>query len=358
MSTHDHPKDTELAGAHDSDDHDSDDHGRGHGHGGGHSHGVNPNADKRYLSGALVLIAAFMVAEVVVGIIAQSLALISDAGHMLTDAVSIVLALWAINLAARPAKGRWTYGFKRAEILSAQANGLTLLLLAAWFIYEAVKRLFDPPEVEGLLVFITALVGIVINIAAAWLISKANRTSLNVEGAFQHILNDLYAFIATAVAGLVVMLTGFTRADSFAALIVAALMIKAGYGLVRESGRIFLEGAPEGLDPDVIGPAMADLPGVAEVHDLHIWDVTSGMPALSAHVLVDPTGDCHQVRRDLEALLTGTYKIDHTTLQVDHRDGTITGAGIHLSDPDCEEPHGPRHQSSNSVTATPSTPPH
>jgi len=328
-----------------------------HGAGDGHSHGVNPNADKRYLAGALALIVAFMLAEVVVGIIAQSLALISDAGHMLTDAVSIVLALWAINLAARPAKGRWTYGFKRAEILSAQANGLTLLLLAAWFIYEAIERLFDPPEVEGLLVFITALVGIAVNIVAAWLISKANRTSLNVEGAFQHILNDLYAFIATAVAGLVVMLTGFTRADSLAALVVAGLMIKAGYGLVRESGRIFLEGAPKGLNPDVIGPAMADRPGVAEVHDLHIWDVTSGMPALSAHVLVDPTGDCHQVRRDLETLLKGTYNIDHTTLQVDHQESGTTGVdgGISLAEPDCEQPHGPRHQSS-SPAVTPITP--
>ena len=318
----------------------------------GHSHGVNPDADKRYLAGALALIVAFMAAEVVVGIIAQSLALISDAGHMLTDAASIALALWAINLAARPAKGRWTYGFKRAEILSAQANGLTLLLLAAWFVYEAVRRLFDPPEVQGLLVFITAMVGIAINIAAAWLISRANRTSLNVEGAFQHILNDLYAFIATAVAGLVVVFTGFTRADSLAALIVAALMAKAGYGLVKESGRIFLEGAPQGLDPDAIGPAMAGRPGVAEVHDLHIWDVTSGMPALSAHVLVDPTGDCHRVRRDLEALLNDEYRIDHTTLQVDHAD-TFTAAGdIIAAEPDCEQPHGLRHHSGPSAPST------
>ncbi len=361
-NTHQHPPGADPSGG----QHSADDHGHsgGHSHGAGdgHSHGVNPNADKRYLAGALALIVAFMLAEVVVGIIAQSLALISDAGHMLTDAVSIVLALWAINLAARPAKGRWTYGFKRAEILSAQANGLTLLLLAAWFIYEAIERLFDPPEVEGLLVFITALVGIAVNIVAAWLISKANRTSLNVEGAFQHILNDLYAFIATAVAGLVVMLTGFTRADSLAALVVAALMIKAGYGLVRESGRIFLEGAPEGLNPDVIGPAMADRPGVAEVHDLHIWDVTSGMPALSAHVLVDPTGDCHQVRRDLETLLKGTYNIDHTTLQVDHKEsgGTGVDGGISLAGPDCEEPHGPRHQSSSPAVMpiTPGARPH
>ncbi len=335
-------------------DHAGDSHAPGR-HGDGHSHGVNPDADKRYLSGALALIVAFMAAEVIVGIIAGSLALISDAGHMLTDAASIVLALWAINLAARPARGRWTYGFKRAEILSAQANGLTLLLLAAWFIYEAIRRLFEPAEVEGLLVFVTALVGIAVNVAAAWLISKANRTSLNVEGAFQHILNDLYAFIATAIAGLVVIFTGFSRADSVAALVVAGLMIKAGYGLVRESGRIFLEGAPEGLDPDLIGPDMAGRPGVAEVHDLHIWDVTSGMPALSAHVLVDPTGDCHEVRRDIEVLLRGTYKIDHTTLQVDHADSTTPDGG--WADPDCENPHGTRHQSLQQPTLDRSAPP-
>ena len=347
-ATHQHAHDTGDGHAHTAAGHGHGGEGQAHGGGDGHSHGVNPNADRRYLSGALALIVAFMVAEVAVGIIAGSLALISDAGHMLTDAVSIVLALWAINLAVRPAYGRWTYGFKRAEILSAQANGLTLLLLAAWFIYEAIRRLFEPPEVQGLLVFITATVGIVINIAAAWLISKANRTSLNVEGAFQHIVNDLYAFIATAIAGLIVLFTGFNRVDSIAALIVAALMIKAGYGLVRESGRIFLEGAPEGLDPDLIGPAMAGRPGVSEVHDLHIWDVTSGMPALSAHVLVDPTADCHDVRRDIEVLLKGTYRIDHTTLQVDHAD-TTTATGLILADPDCEEPHGPRHRSAQTA---------
>jgi cobalt-zinc-cadmium efflux system protein len=320
-----------------------DDHGGAAGHG-GHSHSVAADADKRYLSGALALIVAFLVTEVVVGLIAGSLALITDAGHMLTDAASIVLALIAIRLSAKPARGRWTYGYKRAEILSAQANGLTLLLLAVWFVYEGIRRLINPPEVEGLLVFITAMVGIAVNIAAAYLISKANRTSLNVEGAFQHILNDLYAFIATAIAGLVVLFTGFGRADAIAALIVAALMIKAGYGLVRESGRIFLEAAPAGLDPDLIGPAMADRPHVAEIHDLHIWDVTSGMPALSAHVLVDPTGDCHAVRRDLEVLLVGDYKIDHTTLQVDHAhdEQPATGTLQQLGE-NCEEPHGARH---------------
>jgi len=335
-------------------------HHQPHDHGSAaHPHAPHPGADRKYLTGALGLIVVFMVAEVVLGIVAGSLALISDAGHMLTDAASIGLALWAVNLSARPAHGRWTYGFKRAEILSAQANGLTLLILAAWFVWEAARRLIHPHPVQGLLVLGTAVAGIAVNIAAAWLISRANRTSLNVEGAFQHILTDLHAFIATVVAGLIIVLTGFGRADAIAALVVAALMIKSGYRLVRESGRIFLEGAPKGLDPDLIGTAMAGRPSVAEVHDLHIWDVTSGMPALSAHILVDPTGDCHQVRRNLELLLRNTYRIEHTTLQVDHSGGSSSwGAAAE----NCTDPHGPRHQPvtrpSPARTDTNASPPH
>lgn len=317
----------------------------------GHVHAVAADADRRYLGGALALIVAFMIAEVTVGVIAGSLALISDAGHMLTDAASIALALVAMRLAARPARGRWTYGWKRVEILSAFANGLTLLLLAVWFIYEAIRRLIEPAEVGGLLVFVTALTGIAVNIAAAWLISKANRTSLNVEGAFQHVLNDLYAFIATAIAGLVVLLTGLDRADAVATLVVAALMIKAGYALVKESSRIFLEAAPSSLDPDLIGPAMASRPAVSEIHDLHVWDVTSGSPALSTHVLVDAAADCHAVRRDLEAVLQADYAIHHTTLQVDHGPGSAAhGSPAPDVMDDCEEPHGPRHHPSEAGT--------
>lgn len=313
----------------------------GHGHSSeGHLYPVAVNADRRYLIGALALIIAYMLAEVTVGLVANSLALISDAGHMLTDAASIALALVAIRLAARPAAGRMTYGWKRVEILSAMANGLTLLLLAAWFIFEAIRRMIEPPEVGGLLVLITAVVGIVINIAAAWLISKANRTSLNVEGAFQHILNDLYAFIATAIAGLVVLLTGFARADAIATLVVAALMIKAGCGLVKESGRIFLEASPASLDPNLIGPAIAGHPSVSEVHDLHIWDITSSTPALSAHVLVDQAADCHSIRAQLEQVLQSAYDIQHTTLQVDHDQRAASGEAGH---DDCEDPHGQRY---------------
>jgi cobalt-zinc-cadmium efflux system protein len=306
----------------------------------GHGHGVTADADRRYLTGALVLIVAFMAGEVVVGLLANSLALISDAAHMLTDAVAIVFALIAMRLSAHPPRGGYTYGLKRAEIMSAQLNGITLLLLAAYFVYAGVHRLIAPPAVEGGLVLVTALAGIAVNVAATWLIGKANRTSLNVEGAYQHILNDLFAFVAAAVAGLVVLLTGFTRADAIAALVVAALMVKAGYRLVRDSGRVFLEAAPADKNPARIGAEMAARPGVVEVHDLHVWEVTSGYPALSAHVLVVPGGDCHAVRRDIETMLARHHHIDHTTLQVDHAAPDV----LPIGPAHCADAHGPAHR--------------
>ena len=259
-----------------------------------------------------------MVGEVAAGLAAGSLALVTDAGHMLTDAASLGLALFAMRLAARPAGGPWTFGLRRAEILSAQANGITLLVLVIVFCYEAARRLIAPPTVSGGLVTATAVAGIAVNAVAALLINRANRTSLNVEGAFQHILSDAWAFLATAVSGVVVLTTGFDRADAIASLFVAALMARAGYRLVRDAWRIFLEGAPPGLDPATVGAAMAADPQVAEVHDLHIWTITSGFAALSAHVLVVPGQDCHAVRGRLQELLRDEYGIGHTTLQVDH----------------------------------------
>lgn len=308
------------------------------GHGHGHGHGVGADADRRLLTGALILIVGFMAVEVVVGFAAGSLALITDAAHMLTDAIAIVLALVAIRLAARPPAGGFTYGLKRVEILSAQANGITLLLLAAYFVYEAITRMVDPPEVKGALVLITGVAGIGVNLAATWLISKANRSSLNVEGAYQHILNDLFAFIATAIAGLVVLLTGFSRADAIAAMVVAGLMLKAGVSLVRDSGRIFLEAAPASVDPQALGAELCAVPGVVEIHDLHVWEITSGEPAASAHVLVSPGLDCHQIRSEIEALLASRHQLTHSTLQVDHATGDE-------SDVHCTEAHGTVHRS-------------
>ncbi|MGX1811279.1 cation diffusion facilitator family transporter [Nocardia sp. NPDC055321] len=316
--------------------------GHAHGHDHGHSHGATADSDKRLLAGALALIVVFMTGEVAVGIISGSLALLSDAAHMLTDAAAIALALWAIRLAARPAAGRMTFGWKRVEILSAMANGATLLVLAAWLTLEAVERLLNPPEVTGGLVLVTALIGVVVNLIATLMISRANRTSLNVEGAFQHILNDLYGFIATAVAGAIIMLTGFVQADVIATMIVVVLMVKAGVGLVRASSRIFLEAAPENLDPAAIGAAMAAREHVVEVHDLHIWEITSGSPALSAHVLVEPGQDCHAAREDLAHFLAHEYHIDHATLQVDHAQPGVIGLGRAAAS-HCEQAHGPAH---------------
>jgi cobalt-zinc-cadmium efflux system protein len=296
---------------------------RGHAHHAhDYSHGVSRDADKRYLSIALGLLIGFMAAEVVVGILASSLALISDAGHMLTDAGAIGLSLFAMRMADRPPGGRFTFGFKRIEILSAQINGAVLLLLALWFIAEAAERLIAPPHVQGALVLWVALAGIVINLLAASAMRKANRQSLNVEGSFQHIVTDLYAFIATAVAGALIWWSGYDRIDAVAALIVAALMVRAGVHLIRASGRVFLEAAPASLDPNEIGKALAIDRDVVEVHDLHVWEVTSGFAALSAHVLVADDeachGQCHRIRSRLERVLEETFDIHHSTLQVEH----------------------------------------
>ena len=288
-----------------------------------HGHGVSADADRSKLVIALALIVGFMCVEVAVGIAVGSLALLADAAHMLTDAAALALSLVAIRLASRPAAGAMTYGLKRSEILAAAVNGSTLLVLGLLILYEGVRRLLDPPAVEGAPVLIVAIAGVFVNLAATWVLSRANRRSLNVEGAFQHILTDLVAFIATAIAGAVILLTGFERADGIAALFVALIMLRAAYSLLRESGRVFLEAAPRGLDPDAIGRRMARRQGVTEVHDLHIWEVTSGFPALSAHVLVGRDTDCHDARRALERMLHDDFAIEHTTLQVDHEGGEL-----------------------------------
>lgn len=299
-------------------DHDRD-HESGVGGRAGHTHGISADADSKWLSIALVLILAFMGVEVVVGILAHSLALLSDAAHMLTDAGALLLSLVVIRLVRRPATGNLTFGLRRTEILSAQANGATLLVLAGLIVYEAIRRLISPPDPEGLAILIVALVGIAVNLAATVSISRANRSSMNVEGSFQHILTDVYAFIATAIAAVVILATGFREADGIAALVVAALMLRAAYGLLRDSGRVLLEAAPEGMDVRAIGAAVAAHPNVTNIHDLHVWEIGSGFPALSAHVLVNPGDDCHAVRRELEELLDERFAISHTTLQVDHR---------------------------------------
>ncbi len=287
----------------------------------GHDHAHASDADARRLGTAFGLIVAFMLAEVVAGIVGSSLALLSDAGHMLTDAVALGLALVALRLAERPPTGSYTYGLRRAEILSAHVNGVTLLLLGVLIVFEGVRRLISPPSVEGGVVLVVALAGIAVNLVAARLLAGAGRRSLNVEGALRHVLTDLFAFVATAVAGALILVWALDRADGVASLLIAASMLWASWGLLRESGRIFMEAAPPELDPAQIGESLAAEDGVVEVHDLHVWEVTSGMPAISAHLLVGRDVDCHQARWRAARLLADRFGVEHSTLQVEHEPG-------------------------------------
>ena len=296
-------------------------HADDHAHAHAHAHGPSRETERGALKTALVLIVAFMLAEVTAGVLSSSLALLSDAAHMLTDAVALAMALAAARLAQRPPAGAMTYGLGRAEILSAQANGVTLAVLSVLIVIDAVRRLISPPTVHALPVLIVALVGIVVNVAATRIVARGSSSgerSLNVEGSYQHLLTDLYGFIATAVAAVVILTTGFQRADPIVSLFIAGLLLRAAYGLLVASGRVFMEAAPAGLDPEEIGRALAAQPGVVEVHDLHVWEVTSGFPALSAHVVVRAGDDCHELRRILQQDVRERFGVSHTTLQVDH----------------------------------------
>jgi cobalt-zinc-cadmium efflux system protein len=286
-------------------------HEQDHGRVTGHRH-------RRLLALALALVLVTMIVEVVAGVVAGSLALLADAGHMLTDAVALGLAVLASWAAARPPQGRWTFGFSRGEILAAQANGIILALLAVWIVYEGVLRLIDPPEVQAEIVGWVAVAGVAISIVVALLLARAQGESLNVRAAYLHVITDVAAFVATGVAAGLILLTGWDRFDPIASMLVAGLLLWASYGLLKESGRVFLLAAPDSAPPDEVGRALADHPAVVEAHDLHVFTVTSGFPALSAHVLVEPGADCHRIRLELEQLLRDRFGIDHTTLQVEH----------------------------------------
>ena len=284
----------------------------------GHTHAPAADADRRWLAVALALIVGFMAVEVVAGLLAGSLALLSDAAHMLTDAAAIGLALLAARLAARPPRGSYTFGFGRAEIVSAQVNGATLFVLAGVIAVEGVRRLGSPPDVDGPVVVAVGAVGALVNIAAFWALSRAERQSLNIAGARAHVLADLYGSAAAITAGAVIVFGGPAEIDALAALTVAALILRSGWSLLRASTRVLLEAAPAGLDPDEVGRTLAAMPGIVEIHDLHVWEVTSGFVAVAAHVVVAPGDDCHLRRRELQSVLHERFGIRHTTLQVDH----------------------------------------
>ena len=296
-------------------DHDHD-HGAGHDH--SHGAGAYRDADRRALKIAAVLTAGFMLVEVAGGLITGSLALLADAGHMLSDSFSLVLALFAVSLAARPATSRRTFGFKRAEILAALVNGLLLALVSIWVVVEAIRRLGDPVEVLAGGMLTVAIIGLGVNVLAAWVLYSSSGESLNVKAALRHVLADLAGSVGVIIAAVVIMLTGWEAADPIISILISLLIVASAWSILRDSVDVLLEAVPRGLDAEKIGMAMASVPEVEQVHDLHVWEITSGFPSLSAHVLVGKDSDCHAARAEIEAVLHDEFEIDHVTLQVEH----------------------------------------
>ena len=283
----------------------------------GHSHDRG-NADRRALAIVFALTAGFMVVEVIGGLLTGSLALLADAGHMLSDAVSLGVALFAVWLAARPATPQRSFGYKRAEILAALFNGVTLVAISVWIFYEAYRRLSEPPEILGAPMLAVAVVGLLVNVAGAAILARSGGESLNVQGALRHVLADLAGSVGAIAASVVIITTGWVYADPLISVLIGLLVLGSSWRLLRDSVNVLLEQAPRGLDAEEVGTSMVGVPGVEEVHDLHVWTITSGFPALAAHVLVGRNQDCHARRRDLEKLLANEFGIEHTTLQVDH----------------------------------------
>ena len=294
-------------------------HGHDHSHGGhdhhGHSHASAP---KRALAIVLVLTGGFMVAEVIGGLLTGSLALLADAGHMLSDTASLAVALFAAWLAGRPSSPSRSFGLRRAEILAALFNGLTLVAISVWIFVEAYQRLSEPPEVLGGIMLAVAVLGLGVNVAGAVILSRSAGESLNVEGALRHVIADVLGSIGAIIAAVVIILTGWRYADPLVSALIGLLVLASSWSILRDSVTILLEATPRGIDAEEVGKKMVGVDGVREVHDLHIWTITSGFPALAAHVLVDRDANCHDKRRELEDVLQHDYNIEHTTLQVDH----------------------------------------
>ena len=308
-----------------------------------HDHAARADASRtesrRALAIVLALTATFTVAEVIGGLLTGSLALLADAGHMLSDNFSLGLALFAAWLATRPATPNRSFGYNRAEILAALINGATLVAVSVWIFFEAYQRFRDPPEILGGWMLLVAALGLLVNVAGALVLSRSGGESLNVEGALRHVLADLLGSIGAISAAAIILLTGWRYADPLVSVLIALLILTSSWKLLRESTSILLEQAPRGLDVNEVGESMVGVEGVVEVHDLHVWTITSGFPSLSAHVLVGRNEDCHARRRDLERLLASEYGIEHTTLQVDHL-GDHAAAGPRLQFlPRIEKPH-------------------
>jgi cobalt-zinc-cadmium efflux system protein len=301
-----------------------------------HDHDHGHGSSMRRLAIVLAITATYTVVEAVGGLLTGSLALLADAGHMLSDVASLGLALFAGWLAGHSVTAQRTFGFKRAEVLAALANGVALVAISIWILVEAYRRLSEPPEVLGAGMLAVASVGLLVNLAGAAILFSGRADDLNVAAAFRHVVADLLGSLGAIVAAVVILLTGWRYADPLVSVAIALLVLVSSWSILREAVRILLEAAPPGVDAVTVGRAMAEREGIVEVHDLHIWTITSGFPALAAHVLVAPGDDCHARRRELESLLQSSFGIEHTTLQVDHE--TDADALLQIGAPQAPHP--------------------
>ncbi|PLR99083.1 cation diffusion facilitator family transporter [Bacillus sp. T33-2] len=302
-------------------------HHHGHSHSHGHSH--NHTGNKKVLLTAFILIAAFMVVEVIGGILTNSLALLSDAGHMLSDAVALGLSFFAIKLGERKATKSNTYGFKRFEIIAAALNGLTLIGISLYIFIEAYDRFTDPPEVQSMGMLTISVIGLLVNIVAAWILMKGDKDeNLNVRSAFLHVIGDMLGSFGAIIAALLIYFISWGIADPIASVIVALLVIISGWRVTKESLHVLMEGAPVQLDVEKVKNSLINITNVRGVHDLHIWSITSGAPMLSCHIAIEGEGVHDDVLHQAQSILHDDFGIEHSTIQVERDNGCPSHHGV------------------------------
>ncbi|WP_442596250.1 cation diffusion facilitator family transporter [Neobacillus sp. D3-1R] len=303
-------------------------HSHGHSHGHGHGHHHHHSSNKTALFWSFLIIASFMIVEVIGGIVTNSLALLSDAGHMLSDAVALGLSLFALKMGEKQGTKEKTYGFKRFEIIAAALNGITLILIAIYIFYEAFKRFAAPPEVQSGGMLIISTIGLLVNIIAAWILMKGDKENLNVRSALLHVIGDMLGSFGAIIAALLILFFDWGWADPLASVIVAALVLVSGWRVTKESFHVLMEGAPAQLDLDKVKGALLNIPAVCELHDLHIWTITSGYPVLSCHLTISEQGDHDHVLKMAQKRLHDDFGIEHSTIQVERAENG------------CPNPHG------------------
>ena len=293
--------------------HHHDDSHQGHTHTHHHASGAN----QRRLLITLLLVGSYMIAEVVGGLLTNSLALLADAGHMLSDLAALGLSLFAIRLAQRPSNPRRSYGYYRAEILAALANGATLIALSIWIFIAAFQRLATPPEVRGFTMLWIAVGGLLINIASLWILHAGKDESLNVHGAWLHVVGDALGSVGTIVAAVLIWVFGWFWTDPLASVLIGLLIIYSSWALLMEAVSVLMQSTPRRIDPDRVQATMLAVPGVTAVHDLHIWSITSGLDSLSAHVEASPEVAYHDILSGIRSEVHSKFGIDHITIQVE-----------------------------------------